>query len=102
MKNLKPSQNSSKMNNVHLSSFMYSSTQKFLKISIIALTALSLAGCGGSGTQQKPTSDERSRVIENTEYTMRIPREWDTIESKDFTSDVPQETAIVVRNNVKN
>lgn len=69
---------------------------------MITLTLAVLTGCGTPTTQQQATPDEKSRIIDTPEYTLRIPREWDVIESKDFTSDVPQETALVVRNNVKN
>lgn len=82
---------------------MKTTTKKLLGVSIIIMaTVFALSGCGSSGTQQKPTTDERSRVIDNAEFTMRIPREWDVIEAKDFTADVPPETTMVVRNNVKN
>ncbi len=81
---------------------MQTTTKKILGISIMMVTVLALSGCGNSSTQQKPTTDERSRVIDNAEFTMRIPREWDVIEAKDFTADVPAETTMVVRNNVKN
>ncbi|MFO0780550.1 MAG: hypothetical protein U0519_01500 [Candidatus Gracilibacteria bacterium] len=81
---------------------MKTTTNKIFHWAFIGMTVLALAGCGSSNTQQKPTTDERSRIIDNTEFTMRIPREWDVIEAKDFTSDVPEETVLVVRNNVKN
>lgn len=81
---------------------MRTPTKKILRFSLIALTVFSLAGCGSSSTSKPTATDDRSRVIDNPEFTLRIPREWDVIESKDFTSDVPQETVLVLRNNVKN
>lgn len=82
---------------------MKTTSKKIFHLALTALTLVALAGCGGSGGQQTaPTTDDRSRVIENPEFTMRIPREWDVIESKDFTSEVPPETILVMRNNVKN
>lgn len=81
---------------------MKTSTKKLLGVTLITLTLAALTGCGTSTTQQQATPDEKSRIIDTPEYTLRIPREWSVIEPKDFTSDVPQETALVVRNNVKN
>lgn len=81
---------------------MKTTTKKILNFSLIALTVFSLSGCGSSSNTKTPATDDRSRIIDNPEFTLRIPREWDVIESKDFTSDVPQETVLVVRNNVKN
>lgn len=97
-------QNSSKIKMIPFKKFMSTTTtrKKILNFSLIALTVLALAGCGNSGTQTKTTTDERSKDLDYPEYTMRIAREWDVIEAKDFTADVPQETALVVRNNVKN
>lgn len=71
---------------------------------IILVCTLILGGCF-SFTQKPETkapTDERSRLIENSEFSVRIPREWDIIEPKDFTSEVPQNTLMVFRNNVKN
>ena len=72
---------------------------------VLALAAVfAFSGCVNLGgtAQPKTTTDERSKQIDNQEFTLRIPREWDVIEAKDITSDVPSETVLVVRNNVKN
>jgi len=81
---------------------MQTTTNKILRFSLIAITVASLTGCGGSGTQTKAPTDERSRIIDNTEFNLRVPTAWEVIESKDFTNDVPKETLLVIRNNVKN
>lgn len=81
---------------------MKSSSTKILQISFIALTLVALSGCGGSSSTPKTTTDERTKTIENTEFSLKIPREWDVIEKKDFTNDVQNETVLVLRNNVKN
>ena len=82
---------------------IYMKNRKILLLVLLTI-ALTLSGCfnfSGS-TTQKPTADTNSRIIDYPEFTITIPREWDVIESKNFTSEVPPETAIVVRNNVKN
>jgi hypothetical protein len=66
---------------------------------------LVLSGCSSGGsTTQKTTDDDKTRIIDSASYdfNVRIPREWDVIEAKEFTSDVPPQTVIVFRNNVKN
>lgn len=71
-----------------------------------ALSLLTLAGCinlGGStpGTTTKP-ANETTVTYETGQFSISIPKDWEVIESKDFTSDVPKETVVVFRNNVKN
>lgn len=78
---------------------------KKILISTVALTILVLGGCSsGSTTTPKTSDDDKTRIIDNAQYdfNVRIPREWDVIEAKDFTSEVPKQTVIVFRNNVKN
>ena len=77
-------------------------SKKTCLVALLAFSLLTVAGCGSSNTTPKTPVDDRFRVVDNTEFTLRIPREWDVIEAKDFTSDVPKETMLVVRNNVKN
>ena len=84
---------------------MHNQTKKNIKVGLIGFITISifaLSGCGSSTNTTKTPVDERSRLIDNTEFSVKIPREWDVIEPKDFTSDVPSETLIVFRNNVKN
>lgn len=78
--------------------------QNLLKRSGIGLIAgvLILSGCASSNQNQRVTTDERTRIVENSEFGVRIPREWDVIEPKDFTSEVPRETQLVFLNNIKN
>ncbi len=65
---------------------------------------LVMTGCSFGGTTPKISDDDKTRLIDATQYdfTIRIPREWDVIEAKDFTKEVVPETVIVFRNNVKN
>jgi len=81
---------------------MKSTTKKFLTAPIIGITVLLFTGCGNSNQQNQATQNSQSRVIDNTEFTVTIPKEWDVIDPKNFTSDVPPETQLDIRNNVKN
>lgn len=80
--------------------------RKKLALGLMLLTPFVLAGCfnlgGGTTTTPKVTTDERFRTLDDPAFKIVIPREWDVIEKKDFTSEVPQETLLVLRNNVKN
>ncbi len=80
--------------------------KRILTVASLLLLSLTLTGCFNSGTTPTPTTttNEKTRIINDAKYdfTLVIPREWDVIESKDFTSDVPSETVIVFRNNIKN
>ena len=71
---------------------------------LLIMPMLFLSGCFNFNQEKdkKLPTDERSRIIEHSDFTMKIPREWDVIEPKDFTSEVPQNTLMVLRNNVKN
>ncbi|MFA5829141.1 MAG: hypothetical protein WC843_01455 [Candidatus Gracilibacteria bacterium] len=74
---------------------------------LFVLTLTSFTGCfnfGGGSTNPTVTTSDQTRKIDDPKYafTAIIPREWDIIEAKDFTKDVPQETQLVLRNNVKN
>lgn len=64
---------------------------------------LMLSGCFNfGGSTDTPAVDEKSKIYENTVFTITIPKDWDVIEKDDFTSEVPEETQVVFRNNVKN
>jgi hypothetical protein len=62
-----------------------------------------LSGCinlGGSSANK--TDDARIKTYDGGAYSVKMPAEWEIIEKKDFTSDVPDVTMVVFRNNVKN
>ncbi len=78
----------------------------------LAVTAALLAftGCFGpdtsgssssSGTEQAGPSAEL-KSYDNGEIFITFPSNWEIIQPKDFTSEVPEETQVVIRNNVKN
>ncbi len=79
---------------------------KIKTLTIIIISIFTLNGCSlfssSTSTTQKVTVDEKSRLIDYPNFTVKIPREWDVIEKKNFTTEVPAETVIVFRNNVKN
>jgi len=79
--------------------------------SIIITTGclLVLGGCFNTdgSTPATPTTNgstpsTQSKVFNNNLFAFNFPGDWDVIQPKDFTSEVPQETLVVVRNNIKN
>ena len=78
------------------------SANKIILSSALFLT-LALTGCSGFGTSTGAKADDpRLKTYENSEFSIKIPKEWEVIEKKDFTNDVPDVTVVVFRNNVKN
>lgn len=79
-------------------------SKKLICIGIISLTLLS--GCfstdSGSTGGTTDSSNSQLKTYNNNQFSFNYPDAWDLIEAKDFTSDIPKETQIVVRNNVKN
>jgi hypothetical protein len=69
------------------------------------LSVLTLSGCinlsGGTSGGTNTTTDQ-TQLYETSGFSITIPKSWDIIEKKDFTSEVPEETQVVFRNNVKN
>jgi hypothetical protein len=61
-----------------------------------------LAGCFdfGGGTPAPAESD--LNTYDTNILSIGIPKSWDVLEQDDFTSEVPQETLVVFRNNIKN
>jgi hypothetical protein len=77
-----------------------------LILTVSTLSLLTLSGCinlgGGTTTPTKTATDQTTQVYETNEFSISIPKGWEIIEKKDFTSDVPATTQVVFRNNVKN
>jgi len=80
---------------------------------LIALTlitpALFFSGCFSVDNSGIPTTNtdqaqgsNLTKTYNNNQYAFSFPTDWDIIEQKDFTSDIPRETQVVVRNNIKN
>ncbi|MFC1751417.1 hypothetical protein ACFL2V_21800 [Pseudomonadota bacterium] len=59
-------------------------------------------GCFDFGGEPAPPVDEGTKFYDNNILSISIPKDWDILEEDDFTADVPQETLVVFRNNVKN
>lgn len=80
---------------------------KNLIVSTLLASSLLLSGCLSPGPQtaqpdpNQPISTE-TRVYNNNEFSLNFPADWDIIQPKDFTSDIPAETQVVIRNNIKN
>jgi hypothetical protein len=73
-------------------------------ISVIAAVGLLmfLNGCFGSDTvTTAPDIKTQTTLYENNEFSIYYPSEWEKIEKADFTSDMPKETQVAFRNNVK-
>lgn len=77
------------------------------KISLFNLAILSIfvfSGCFNFGEEENPEAlpPSTSSTYETGQYTLTVPADWEVIDANDFTSDVPPETEVVFRNNVKN
>jgi hypothetical protein len=79
---------------------------KISKVLIIAAASLTLlTGCfntdSGTASNATPPSDQ-TKVYNNNQFALSFPANWDVIQPNDFTSEIPRETQVVVRNNIKN
>lgn len=74
-------------------------------LSLILAASFVLTNCGGSDsdtTEDKKVADEADQVIyETTNFSTQIPKNWETIEKNNFTSNVPEQTIVGFRNNIK-
>jgi hypothetical protein len=81
------------------------SIKRITAITLAIIPLVLLGGCfnfGGDNTGGTKTSDQNSKLYDTTAFTISVPKDWEVIDKKDFTSDVPAETYVVFRNNVKN
>ena len=80
--------------------------KSILKITLIVVLPLILAGCFGGGDDNGEDRDTepkaKIRVFETGEFSVDVPFDWEVITPKDFTSEVPPNTTVAFRNNVKN
>lgn len=63
------------------------------------VTILIISGCGFGGNGD---SEINLNVFENSEFSFNHPTEWEIITPGNFTEEIPLQTEIVVRNNIKN
>lgn len=72
---------------------------------IIGITStIFLTACSGSDSSSTVTTapvKEGNRVYEDSTLSIQIPKSWETIDKTSFTSNVPTETNIGFRNNIK-
>ncbi len=83
-------------------------SKKLITITLIA-SALLLSGCfgvdnsgGGSSPSDQGQNSNLTKTYNNNQFAFSFPSTWDVIEPKDFTSEIPRETQLNVRNNIKN
>lgn len=74
-------------------------TKKIAFIPLLLMT-LMLSGCFGE-KEEKKVEDVTEKTYETSTFSIKIPKEWEVIEKKDFTSEIPPETEVVFRNNIK-
>jgi hypothetical protein len=78
------------------------------KLLLVFAATFFLTGCFGSGTTISDiTSGEKStnpnfNLYETAGFSIEIPKDWEIIDSKTFTSNVPAETIVGFRNNLRN
>lgn len=78
--------------------------KKLSTVLLITLSLLSLSGCFNFFEEEPQQTDSSltSSTYQTTDFSINIPADWEVIDQNDFTSDVPPETLVVFRNNVKN
>jgi len=78
------------------------------KLLLILSTTLLLSGCFGSDsaisdlTSSNGASNPNFKIYETAGFSIEMPNDWEIIDSKTFTSNVPAETIIGFRNNLRN
>lgn len=71
---------------------------------LILASIFVLSGCFNFADEENPEAlpPSTSSTYETGEFSLTVPADWEVIDQNDFTSDVPPETVVVFRNNVKN
>jgi hypothetical protein len=81
---------------------------KKLLITILISSTILLSGCfgseeGGGGTIPTPENiSNDTKTYTSNELSLQFPASWDLIDPKDFSSAIPPETEVALRNNIKN
>lgn len=81
--------------------------KKTILFLIIIVSIPLFGGCfsiddnGSNGSTQSQNND-LAKTYSTNQFSFVYPQDWDLIEPKDFTSEIPAETQVVVRNNIKN
>jgi len=74
------------------------------KLVLISVFALSLTGCFGETTDTGGTIGTAAPgkiLYETNDFAVEIPDDWEIVESGDFTYNVPSDTIVAFRNNIK-
>jgi len=75
---------------------------KKLLIFIPITSLFLLTGCFGDTTVVNSGEDLANfKTYTAPSFTVGIPNQWETIEPKDFSSDIPNETQVIFRDNIK-
>ena len=61
-----------------------------------------LTGCFGGGDDTTEAQLENFSVYNAPTFAISVPQQWQTIEPKDFSRDIPQETKIIFRDHIQN
>lgn len=67
---------------------------------LLVISIFTFSGCGGEDNSDSSQLQNFS-VYNAPTFSISYPNQWQTIEPKDFSSDVPQETQIIFRDNVQ-
>ncbi|MFA5820701.1 MAG: PsbP-related protein [Candidatus Gracilibacteria bacterium] len=80
--------------------------KKFLSGFLIVLTSLTFSACGSGddtpSTNSDISVDADQKLYENSELAIAYPQDWEVLERDDFTSNVPFQTIVAMRSNIKN
>ncbi|MCD6109228.1 hypothetical protein J7J83_00480 [bacterium] len=73
-------------------------------LSLIILTSVfTFTGCFDSNDNADTTNRLKNFIVYKAPtFSISIPNQWQTIEPKDFTSNIPKETQIIFRDNIQN
>ncbi|MDD3861486.1 MAG: hypothetical protein PHP74_01175 [Candidatus Gracilibacteria bacterium] len=74
------------------------------KLFLLLITTILLTGCFGNenGNSEIITSNPNYTVYKDADFSISYPKDWEIINKNTFTSNVPAETIIAFRNNLKN
>lgn len=76
--------------------------KKFYNSILIFTLLLSFSGCFSFEDDKNNLLDEGFISYKTENFSINIPEKWEVITKNEFTSDIPEETIAVFRNNVKN
>ena len=76
---------------------------KFKRLLILCLSTVFLTSCGGDESGNDVDLTEVGKTLyETSDFSIQVPKEWETVEKSSYPSNVPAQTQIDFRNNIKN